>query len=80
MSATATFAPDLDHTGPVPGKWFHELEEPGRLQCDLCPRYCKIRPGQRGMCYVRKNDGASRVVIWKYDSSGSSLRSTCRSQ
>ncbi|MCB1982931.1 MAG: AmmeMemoRadiSam system radical SAM enzyme, partial [Rhodoferax sp.] len=25
----------------------------GRLQCDLCPRDCKLHPGQRGLCFVR---------------------------
>jgi len=25
----------------------------GRIQCDLCPRFCKMREGQRGLCYVR---------------------------
>ncbi|WP_328986903.1 AmmeMemoRadiSam system radical SAM enzyme [Thiorhodovibrio winogradskyi] len=25
----------------------------GRLQCDLCPRACRLREGQRGLCFVR---------------------------
>jgi len=24
------------------------------LQCDLCPRHCHLRDGQRGLCYVRQ--------------------------
>ena len=28
--------------------------EDGRLQCDLCPRHCRLREGQRGLCYVRQ--------------------------
>ena len=39
--------------GVVQGKWHHRLED-GRFQCDLCPRYCKLRPGQRGFCFVRE--------------------------
>ena len=33
-------------------KYWHELDD-GRIQCDLCPRECKLREGQRGLCYVR---------------------------
>ncbi|MDG2124020.1 MAG: AmmeMemoRadiSam system radical SAM enzyme, partial [Verrucomicrobiales bacterium] len=29
----------------------------GRLRCDLCPRLCSLRPGQRGFCFVRQNTG-----------------------
>ena len=32
--------------------WWHALAD-GRLQCDLCPRFCKLREGQRGLCFVR---------------------------
>ncbi len=33
-------------------KYWHKLEN-GRLQCDLCPRQCKLKNGQRGLCFVR---------------------------
>jgi pyruvate formate lyase activating enzyme len=36
----------------VRGRYWHPLDD-GRLQCDLCPRYCKLREGQRGLCFVR---------------------------
>jgi pyruvate formate lyase activating enzyme len=26
----------------------------GRIECRLCPRFCHIRPGQRGLCFVRR--------------------------
>ena len=62
---------ELTHVGPVPGKWWHALEdEPARIQCDLCPRYCKVRDGQRGMCYVRKNEGGRMVLTTYGRSSG----------
>src|SRR5579872_3334658 len=34
--------------------------EDGRIECALCPRFCKVRPGQRGLCFVRRarEDGA----------------------
>ena len=28
--------------------------EDGRIECGLCPRFCKMRPGQRGLCFVRR--------------------------
>ncbi|MGZ5383340.1 MAG: AmmeMemoRadiSam system radical SAM enzyme [Acidimicrobiia bacterium] len=33
-------------------RYWHMLGD-GRVQCDLCPRYCKLREGQRGLCFVR---------------------------
>ena len=36
----------------VPTRYWHRLAD-GRTQCDMCPRYCKLREGQRGMCFVR---------------------------
>ena len=37
----------------VTTRYWHRLDD-GRLQCDLCPRHCKLREGQRGLCYVRQ--------------------------
>jgi len=36
----------------VPGQFWHLIED-GRIQCDLCPRACRLKEGQRGLCYVR---------------------------
>jgi pyruvate formate lyase activating enzyme len=36
----------------VSTRYWHRLED-GRVQCDLCPRFCKLREGQRGLCFVR---------------------------
>ncbi len=48
----------------VPTRYWHRLPD-GRVQCDLCPRFCKLREGQRGMCFVRGcEDGA--VVLTTY--------------
>ena len=38
----------------VSTKYWHKLEG-GRIQCDLCPRFCKLKNGQRGLCFVRGN-------------------------
>ncbi len=35
-----------------PTTWWHQLED-GRVQCDLCPRECRLHEGQRGLCFVR---------------------------
>ncbi|VAW92339.1 COG1180: Radical SAM, Pyruvate-formate lyase-activating enzyme like [hydrothermal vent metagenome] len=35
-----------------PVKFWHTLDDL-RIQCDLCPRFCKLREGQRGLCFVR---------------------------
>ena len=29
--------------------------EDGRIECRLCPRFCRMRPGQRGLCFVRRS-------------------------
>jgi pyruvate formate lyase activating enzyme len=36
----------------VPGRYWHPLDD-GRVQCDVCPRACRLREGQRGLCFVR---------------------------
>ena len=36
----------------VPTRYWHQLED-GRVQCDLCPRFCKLQEGQQGLCFVR---------------------------
>jgi pyruvate formate lyase activating enzyme len=35
-----------------PTRYWHRLED-GRIQCDLCPRECKLKEGQQGLCFVR---------------------------
>jgi len=52
-----------------PTRWWHALED-GRVQCDLCPRFCKLREGQRGMCFVRAREGDAVVLTTYGRSSG----------
>jgi len=40
--------------GVVRGEHWHAIEDGRRVQCDLCPRACKLQEGQRGFCYVRQ--------------------------
>ncbi|PRP92626.1 Radical SAM superfamily protein [Enhygromyxa salina] len=50
--------------GVVRGQWWHVLED-GRIQCDVCPRFCKLREGQKGFCFVREaRDGG--IVLTSY--------------
>jgi pyruvate formate lyase activating enzyme len=50
--------------GTVPTKYWHKLED-GRVQCDLCPRDCKLKEGQRGLCFVRANEN-NQIVLTSY--------------
>ncbi|HEY5920870.1 MAG TPA: AmmeMemoRadiSam system radical SAM enzyme [Kofleriaceae bacterium] len=47
-----------------PARWWHKADD-GRIQCDLCPRDCKLNEGQRGMCFVRQRVG-DRMVLTTY--------------
>jgi pyruvate formate lyase activating enzyme len=52
-----------------PARWWHPLED-GRIQCDLCPRDCRLHEGQRGACFVRMMDGGRMVLTTYGRSSG----------
>ncbi len=45
-------------------RYWHQLGD-GRLQCDLCPRFCKLRDGQRGLCFVRGR-GGDEILLTTY--------------
>jgi pyruvate formate lyase activating enzyme len=51
------------------GKWWHSLDD-GRIQCDLCPRDCRLHEGQRGLCFVRKMENGRMVLTTYGRSSG----------
>jgi len=53
----------------VATKYWHTLDD-GRVQCDLCPRACKMREGQRGLCYVRAVESGEVVLTTYGRSSG----------
>jgi pyruvate formate lyase activating enzyme len=54
----------LSDPGTVPTRYWHTLPD-GRIQCDVCPRACKLRDGQRGLCFVRGRT-ADQVVLASY--------------
>ncbi len=53
---------------PYRGRWWHLLDD-GRMQCDLCPRDCKLHEGQRGACFVRQRgsgDQRDQMLLTTY--------------
>lgn len=54
----------LDSESVVPTRYWHKLDD-GRVQCDVCPRYCKLHEGQRGLCFVRGNYN-NQIVLTTY--------------
>ena len=56
--------PDGNAAAGVDGRYWHALGD-GRIQCDLCPRFCRLRDGQRGLCFVRARAG-DRLVLTTY--------------
>ena len=45
MDADSEYCVDVEH--------WTRLED-GRIECRVCPRFCKMRAGQRGLCFVRR--------------------------
>ncbi len=53
----------------MPTRFWHALGD-GRVQCDLCPRACRLRDGQQGLCYVRACENGEVVLTTYGRSSG----------
>ncbi len=53
----------------VPTRHWHALDD-GRVQCDVCPRACKLLEGQQGVCFVRGRKGDGVVLTTYGRSSG----------
>ncbi|HXZ25639.1 MAG TPA: AmmeMemoRadiSam system radical SAM enzyme [Nitrospiria bacterium] len=47
-----------------PTRFWHRLED-GRVQCDLCPRFCRLHEGQQGLCFVRARQ-SDQIVLTTY--------------
>ncbi len=56
-------------SGFFPTKYWQALDD-GRVQCDLCPRFCKLHEGQQGLCFVRQNHNGAIVSTTYGRSSG----------
>ncbi len=54
----------LVNKNTVATQYWHGLDD-GRIQCDLCPRFCKLHENQRGLCFVRQNLN-QQIVMTSY--------------
>jgi len=52
MPQSTSISEQGDRIEGIPGRYWHRIRD-GRLQCDLCPRLCRLHDGQRGLCFVR---------------------------
>ena len=53
----------------VATKYWHRTGD-GRVQCDVCPRACRLHEGQRGFCFVRMRQQDAIVLTTYGRSSG----------
>jgi pyruvate formate lyase activating enzyme len=71
-NATPNATGDASPAEPIvgtPTRHWHALED-GRVQCDVCPRACRLGEGQRGLCFVRARAGDAIVLTTYGRSSG----------
>src|ERR1700730_11843765 len=64
------------------GRYWHYVEATGSqvtsdvhgkqqaIYCDLCPRACVLKDGDRGFCFVRKNEGGEMILTTYGSSTG----------
>ncbi|MFP6573854.1 MAG: AmmeMemoRadiSam system radical SAM enzyme [Pirellulaceae bacterium] len=51
--------------GSYAGGWWRSTDDQGRILCELCPRACHMKPGDRGFCFVRENrDGEMLLTTY----------------
>ncbi|MEK6609029.1 MAG: AmmeMemoRadiSam system radical SAM enzyme [Myxococcota bacterium] len=60
---------DPTQPGYRPGRWWHPVGG-GKIQCDLCPRACRVGDGQRAFCFVRQNVGGQMYLTTYGKASG----------
>src|SRR3984893_18684518 len=59
-----------------PGRYWHYVEAKDStggeqaIFCDLCPRACVLKDGDRGFCFVRKNEGGKMILTTYGKSTG----------
>ena len=59
----------------VPGRYWSRLDD-GRVLCELCPRLCRLKEGQRGFCFVRENIAGE--VMLRFSSKTNVAVARCR--
>ncbi len=52
---------EFNEQGDALGRWWSE-DGDGRILCQLCPRACRLKPGDRGFCFVRANRDGQMVL------------------
>ncbi len=45
-------------------EYWHKVDN-GKIQCDVCPRFCQLLPGQKGFCFVREAS-ENEIVFTSY--------------
>ncbi|PWT96102.1 MAG: AmmeMemoRadiSam system radical SAM enzyme [Candidatus Melainabacteria bacterium] len=53
-----------------PGRYWHYTEDRTAIHCDLCPRACVLKEGDRGFCFVRKHQGGEMILTTYGKSTG----------
>lgn len=62
-------AGEIDRSSTIRARHWHALDD-GRIECDVCPRRCKLHDGQRGFCFIRARLGDELVLTSYGRSSG----------
>ncbi|MCG5529829.1 AmmeMemoRadiSam system radical SAM enzyme [Halorhodospira halochloris] len=58
------------HDSSIVATDYWHIADDGRIECDLCPRHCRLKDGQRGLCFVRAAQGGELVLTTYGRSSG----------
>lgn len=67
MDRVVTLPPEsqIRPDGSYAGGWWRSTDDEGRILCELCPRACHMKPGDRGFCFVRENrDGEMLLTTY----------------
>jgi pyruvate formate lyase activating enzyme len=57
-----TMSMNLKQSSHVTPARYWSMSDDGRLKCELCPRFCHLNDGQRGVCFVRLRQGDQMVL------------------
>ena len=60
-----TRPPAIRGRGPIVPTEHWSMLADGRVQCEMCPRLCKLKEGARGLCFVRARED-DRIVLTTY--------------
>lgn len=66
----ASAPPGLRGRGPIVATEHWRMLDDGRVQCEMCPRYCRLKEGGRGLCFVRARQDDAIVLTTYGRSSG----------